>query len=372
MSGAIAAIDQVTPTWLGGTLRRSGVLPRGRVVDVLAQPNAAFNSATWHLRVAYSEDAPAGAPARLILKLNGVGAMAMRDGEREVAFYRLVAPAATSLPMLLHPYDAVYDPQGGKSHLLLADLSETHVTPTDRARVLALDAVPTDPQLDGIVDAIAGFHAHWWQHPALGEGLLEMNELYGSRASFDTYVRETVASWASFIAVEGARFPVELREIYEEVLSHLPALWERHLGRRIAARRNLTLCHGDCYFNNFLCPKAPDDGATYIIDWQGPQVDFAARDLVYLFATFWTPAQRREGDRELRLLGRYHRALQARGVSEYGWDDLLLDYRLMLVLRLFLPVWDAVHGASRGYWWPKLRCLAGAFQDFGCAELVMV
>ncbi len=96
----------------------------------------------------------------------------------------------------------------------------------------------------------------------------------------------------------------------------------------------------------------------------------AARDLVYLLATFWTSAQRRDGDREERLLRRYHAALVAHGVADYPWDDLARDYRLMLIFILFLPIWDAVNGSSRAYWWPKLTCLAGAYQDWRCAELL--
>ena len=58
------------------------------------------------------------------------------------------------------------------------------------------------------------------------------------------------------------------------------------------------------------------------------------------------------------------------GVAGYTWDDLLFDYRLMLIYRIFLPVWDAVNGSSRAYWWPKLQCLTGAYLDWHCAELL--
>ena len=142
--------------------------------------------------------------------------------------------------------------------------------------------------------------------------------------------------WAAFISAEGETFPADLRALYEAALPCLPGLWDRYLATRLPERRNVTLCHTDCYFNAFLCPRDPG-GTTYIIDWQGPMVEFAARDLNFLFANFWTSAQRREGQREERLLRRYHRALLDHGVACYTWEELLLDYRLMLILSSLPP-----------------------------------
>ena len=294
----------------------------------------------------------------------------MRANAREVEFYRHVAPLADELPMLLHTYDATHDPATGKSHLLLPDLSDTHAVPIERARMLALDEVPTDAQLDAIIDAIATFHAYWWEHPALGRPPFSASGEYGDRATYDHFVATTATEWATFRAAEGNTLPGDLRALYEGALPCLPALWDRSLAGRVPARRHVTLCHGDCYFNAFLYPRDPTIGAsTYIIDWQGPTVDFAALDLTFLCANFWTGKQRREGDREERLLRRYHDRLLACGVADYGWDDLIADYRLMLVFRIFLPIWDAVNGSSRAYWWPKLRCLTEAYRDWRCTEL---
>jgi hypothetical protein len=72
----------------------------------------------------------------------------------------------------------------------------------------------------------------------------------------------------------------------------------------------------------------------------------------------------------VRLLRRYHGALLAHGVKGYEWDDLVVDYRLMLILRIFLPVWDASNGSPRAYWWPKFRCLTDAYRDWRCEELL--
>lgn len=346
----------ITPAELTALLRASGILPRGAVTSLAARDNDAFNSSVAHLTLSFSADAPPGLPTQAVLKRNLDADWAVRANAREVAFYRLVAAQGTGLPMILRPLAADHDPATGRSLLLLPDLSATHATPVERARVLALDGVPTDAALDAIVDTLAAFHAHWWEHPALGEPPLRPSGEYGDRATYGRFVATTAAEWATFDAAEGQT---------------LPTLWGRYLADRVPARRRVTLCHGDCYFNAFLCPR---DGAgqTYLIDWQSPAADFAALDLNFLFANFWTREQRRAGGREERLLRRYHAALVVGGVADYGWDDLLADYRLMLVFRLFLPVWDAVNGSRRAYWWPKLQCLADAYRDWRCAELLGV
>jgi hypothetical protein len=55
--------------------------------------------------------------------------------------------------------------------------------------------------------------------------------------------------------------------------------------------------------------------ATYLIDWQTAAAHLGSQDLVNLIATFWTSKQRRERDRERRLLRRYLQTLHTCGVS---------------------------------------------------------
>jgi hypothetical protein len=360
----------ITPAWLTAVLREAGVLTAGSVHAITERPNDAFNSIITHLAVTYSPDAPAAAPARLLLKRNLAAAWAVHDAEREVAFYRFVAPLMDDLPMLVRCYAATFDPARGASHILMDDCSETHIVPISREQVLALDGVPDTHHLDGIIDALARFHAFWWNHPALGEGVTAVHGWYDSRAAYDTFVEEVAANWERFIAAEAGSFPDELRALYADALTLLPSLWERSFARRVATCANLTMSNGDSYFAQFLCPKLPGAGQTFIIDFQNPKADFAALDLVYLFATFWTPEQRREGGREERLLRRYLARLHASGVVGFGWDDLMTDYRLMIVLMIFFPLWDRVNGSRREYWWPKMQCLTGAYRDLDCHALL--
>ena len=47
----------------------------------------------------------------------------------------------------------------------------------------------------------------------------------------------------------------------------------------------------------------------------------------------------------------------------------MTDYRLMITLMIFVPMWDQTEGSDRDYWWLKMRCLTAAYQDLECAKL---
>jgi aminoglycoside phosphotransferase (APT) family kinase protein len=95
-----------------------------------------------------------------------------------------------------------------------------------------------------------------------------------------------------------------------------------------------------------------------VVDFDSVGGNIPAFDLVYLLATFWTPAQRRE--HEDRCLRVYHDALGARA---YDFDALLGDYEAMIAFMVFDAVADIVRGSLASYWEPKLRCLVAAYRD---------
>src|SRR5262249_27267032 len=112
------------------------------------------------LEVAYSDGAPPSAPRQLFVKL----------GRRriEVDFYNRIATAMPESPAA-RCYDAAYSPESGRSHLLFEDLSATPTTPESE---LPLPLAATQR----LVDALAAFHAHWWQHPRLRGDIAEFAE----------------------------------------------------------------------------------------------------------------------------------------------------------------------------------------------------
>jgi thiamine kinase-like enzyme len=362
MPEATGTTDAVSPKWLSDTLRRCGVLPRGRVVGLQQREGSAFNSRVVHLRVQYSADAPNGSPSALLLKRMDRG-----WGEREVAFYQRVrAEKAGALPMLVPCYHADMDERTGSSLLLLDDVSSTHREAVSRRALLTHRGVPAPRDIDQIMISLARFHAHWWEHPALGQAEpMLVRTWYRDQPHFKAHVARREREWTAFANDVGAGFPDELRRLYEEALDRLPALW-RHLSRRVDSMSGMTLSHGDCYLTQWLCPRG-DAGQVYLIDFDSVSANLGAFDLVYLMATFWTREQRRA--HEERCLQQYHQALRSAGVAGYGWDELIADVRLMTAFIVWDPVFDQTNGSPRDYWWPKMTCLVDAYRGWRCEEL---
>lgn len=350
----LISLHDAAPDWFTDVLRAANVLPTGSVVSAVQQANAAFNSSVGRFTLSYSADAPAEAPRHLLLKLN-----ADHAGEAEAAFYQYIMRHNPPLKMLPRAYAASYDAQTGASCLVLQSLSPTHSPPVTREQLLNGEGVPSLAQLGAIVDALAAFHAYWWNHPQLGKGFGRVRGWYNDKAAFEVHVQRRQREWAQFTAA-GHEIPDEWRALYEHVLKVLPKLWEAYLGARIPSRRNLTLTHGDCYLTQFLVPTQ-GAGRTYLIDFQDVSANFAAYDLVYLIGTFWTAENHRAVAEEMDLLERYHCRLLERRITNYSLDALNRDFDMMLAFMLFDPVFNAVSGASQAYWLPKMRCLMALF-----------
>lgn len=365
MPDVISSIDSVTPELLTSILHENGMLDRGRILDVKIHPNPAFNSIAAHLEPVYSADAPAGVPERLFIKIKQ-----QHWGRDEVAFHRLVSGQKLPPSMLIPLIHGAYDEDTGVSHCLMHDVSGTHHAPVSRERVLAGDGVPEEGELVGCLEALAGLHAYWWEHPVLRDGPVRIPLPFRDEDRYMAEVRQQAEEWRRFRKTAGCELPRELLELYDSRIEALPALWGRSFRSRFDCLRQLTACHSDCYFTQFLCPDDPSVQGTYLTDMEEVCVCLGAEDLVYLIATFWTCEQRRENDREIRCLTRYHKSLVKHGIENYSWDDLCRDYRLQLIWRVHLPVWDQVNGSTRDYWRPKMQCLIDAYRDWNCASFL--
>src|SRR5262249_52270091 len=146
-----------TPGYLTQALRRGGALGDGVVGAVAVDTDRdTIVSRILRLRLSY-DGADDAAPRSLILK-TGLPARAGSKwiaGRQEVAFYTNVAPATPRAPVP-RCFDAHWEATTNEWHLLLEDLSETHV---------ALGNWPLPPSFEqcrAIVAGWARFHASWW------------------------------------------------------------------------------------------------------------------------------------------------------------------------------------------------------------------
>lgn len=366
MINVLAPHEQITTAWLTSVLHQAGVLERGEVVSFELQATGAFNSQTDHLVLLYSVNTPRNTPTRFVLKRN-----AQEDGEYEVKFYNLVASLPDHPRIIIPCYAAAYDKNSGNSHVLLQDLSETHAPPITRdQQINIVEGIPAPLVLEQMLETLAQLHAYWWNHPLLAAEAFEVGYWSRNAERFEQYLQRRTTSWKYLIDREASWFPEDLRELYENVLAHLPHYWEKYLEPRFRTRTNITIMHGDSYFANFLSPQNPGTDVTYLLDWQSPSFDIGGEDLVNMCATFWTSEQRQQDQREQHALRHYYATLQAHGVTNYSWDDLLIDYKIGLIFWILMPVQDCFGGSETSYWWPKMQCLIAAFREWQCEDLL--
>jgi hypothetical protein len=322
------------------------------LTKVLGRPVAAVTversfptvlSHIFRLRLDY-EGGAQGAPPSLILKagLSDRPGGPWKPGQREVAFYREVAPA-TPAGLLLRCLDSDSDTATGTWHLLLEDLTDTHRTAT------AWPLPPAYEQSVAIIGAQARFHAAWWNDERLGVtvGTLGAASLDAMATQFDGFARDF-----------GDRLPAGRRELHQRLLRSAPRLLVRPQPR--------TIVHGDAHAWNCFLPTA--DGAPRLFDWDAWRIDHASDDLAYLMAVHWYPDQRHTF--EHRLLDRYHDELVAHAVIGYGRAALQEDYRVSVLWQIARAIWQQSIGIPPVIWWNNLERLHLAVDDLDCRALL--
>jgi hypothetical protein len=119
-----------SPDHLTAALRKAGVLGEGCVRDVAVERS--FDTLLSHIfRLQLRYEDAVGGPEFLILKagLADRPGGPWKAGRQEVAFYSEVA-AAMSDHLVPRCFDAHWDADTGGWHLLLEDLTESHLVPT--------------------------------------------------------------------------------------------------------------------------------------------------------------------------------------------------------------------------------------------------
>jgi thiamine kinase-like enzyme len=338
--------------YLTDVFRRVGAIREGRVRDVGVESSSVqLVSRIIRLRLTY--DGTVAGPASVILK---IGIPIHRDGpwdigRREVEFYTQVAPLT---PMGLVPrcFEAVFDSETKEWHLLLEDLTDSHVIAT------RWPLPPSLEQCERIVRALARIHAKWWDHPRLG---ISVGQWLDNIAR-EELLQRFAGLYKAFSDRLGDRLSPERRELYERFLAAAPRQFARH-----QSRRNLSIVHGDAHVWNYFLPRHGGDDIR-LFDWDAWRIGLAANDLAYMMATHWYPERRSR--LEPALLDHYHAALVAHGVHGYERSGLQDDYRLAVLLQLMTPVWQAALDLPPMIWWGHLERIMWAVDDLGCRDLL--
>lgn len=337
---------------LTDALRKCGMLPRGRVRDVVVERS--YDTLLSHIfRLQLSYEDAAGGPEFLILKAGLVDRPGgpWKAGRNEIAFYTEVA-AAMSDRLVPRCYDAGWAEDTGAWHLLLEDLTDSHAAAT------RWPLPPTSEQCERIVRARARFHAAWWDDPRLGEAVGTWQD-----AVLDQQLRDFTRVLSGFLERFGERLSPERRDLYARLVDAAPRLDQRYL-----SHHNMTILQGDSHVWNCFLPRDRAGDDVLLFDWDAWHIGPATNDLSYMMALHWYPDRRRQVERP--LLDCYHAALEASGVKAYSRRELDDDYRLSVLWNLTTPVWQEANGIPPVIWWNGLERIFMAVDDLNCRELL--
>lgn len=339
-----------TPSELSSALRAAGTLEQGDVLRVeITERIQTPISNLWFLEVGYAAGSSPGLPNRLLLKWALKESAAPEQGDPEVVFYRELAPALPSPPVIRCL--ATAPPTSRERWMILEDLRSTHTNPPWPSR-------PTNKELHEAVAVLARLHAHWWEAPTLGSTVGKLH----TETALRTMVHGFRDQLPAFFKELGDDLPLADRLVLETAFNSSLQPW-----LRLVNPRALTVTHGDAHTWNFLFPRS-GHGMPYLYDWQVWHLDVGARDLAFMIALHWDRAARQE--LELPLLHTYHDKLLSAGLSNYSFDDLLLDYRRCAVRNLTFPVIFWSKGFPRESWRHRLDFALAAYRDLDGAELL--
>lgn len=321
-----STVPGVTPAWLTGALRAAGCVARSSVVAVEARAigrEVGFLDGLARLRLTYDRAEP-GAPASVVVKVPSDDAAYRRIGdrygayEREVRFYAEVAPGCpVRVPRCFYRGE---DRATGAYLLVLEDLSS--LSPGDQVRGL------TRAEAVAAVETIGRFHARWWEAPALGAlDWMPCRNIQPARYH---------DCWPRFRQVIGAHLPAAALTLGEQVGERLEGLL------RAMEERPHTIVHSDYRADNLLLgdPDGPDP--VVVLDWQLAIRGRGVLDVARLLCGSLSPADRAAC--ETAALRGWHQALEAGGVSDYSFPDVVRDYKTAVLVCLYFPV--TIHEAE--------------------------
>ena len=239
-------------------------------------------STSANLAVAYSDDARGSLPSRLFLKMVDTNVDEDDDewfDDSEVMYYTRDYVDVANAP-LLRCYDGAYSEGLQRYHLLLDDVSDTH-----------MEAAEQEPTLEfglTLAEALASLHARWWGARHLAEAVAAMHSPQHIQRFIDI-AEPGVGHILGRVANELApHWPEALHELY---LRHPCAIIERSQDAN-----GFTLIHGDVGHNNVLVPRR-GDRPIYIVDRQpfnwSLTTWLGVYDLAYAIVLDWEPELRR-------------------------------------------------------------------------------
>jgi len=352
----ITSTAQVSEAWLTDVLIRNGALTAGAVAAIELGTGQGNWSTNANLHVFYSAGAQGELPQRLFLKMVFTDAGDEYFSDSEVRYYTHDYIDVANAP-LLRCYDTAYSDALNRYHLLLDDVSETHVEAAEQEPTLAYGLV--------LAEGLAALHARWWGADRMAEAGAPLHSA-GFIQRFVEIAQPGVGHILANCAEElHAHWPQAIHELYA---GHPQAIIER-----TQDASGFTLIHGDVGHNNILVPRT-GGRPLYIIDRQpfdwSLTTWLGVYDLAYAIVLDWEVERRRQY--EMQILAHYHKCLVENGVSGYSRDRLVDDYRLCAAMGVYIATEycrGRLNERSMHIWLPMLKRALTACDDLDCRAL---
>jgi hypothetical protein len=336
--------EDLTPAWLSSALR----LP---VQAVDFEPIGTGQTGASY-RLTLRGD---GVPGTVVAKLPAPDPAlrtAVRNGYRaEVGFYRhLAGSTAVRTPACSY---AGISGDGTIFTLLLEDLAPRR--PGIQAEGCSVE------QATPAVDNLAALHAaHWNDDTVFDHGFLARPSEGGADFLGSYAVRATDA----FVERYGD-------DLTEDDVETLLAAAEGMRAWLLARAAPFAALHGDYRLDNLLFP--PDGDDVVVVDWQTMTVGLPGRDLGYFLGTSLHIDDRRRSEDD--LVARYHARLVHSGVTDYGLDRCIDDYRFGQLQGPFITTIGSANAVARdsgadAMFLAMARRSCAAIRDLGSLDLI--
>ena len=366
MSHIITDLKEVTPAWLTDVLTRNRHLKSGDVnhLDITATGETGTGSHAY-LTVDYSPNTSVMAPQRLFIKYTKVRQVEDRD-RTETSFYQ-ATQQETNLPVIAYDqifahvdggrsrcpvvpcYEVKFCQDTGRAHLLLADMSETHIDWGDIPQPTPIN------YLKSAVACLARLHAAWWEYPRLGKDILGKD--IGEHVESEPIDPRSSENQKRFEEVARKRLDVSRLSVYDQMVKD--ETWSK-LETIFQPDAPLTLVHSDV-IANILYPRDLKKDEPVLIDWQCVDAAPGATDVAFFLIESMAPPH--SNSVEPTLLTHYYEQLQWHGVSEYSWEAFFSDYRRAVTNHLTSALF-AWHD------WRSIERAFAKFESLKCVDLL--
>lgn len=352
----ITSMDQITAEWLTSVLLSSGALTSGEVEAFDVDRGQGNWSTSASLNVRYVRGSQGAMPQRLFLKMVNTDLEDEFFGSSEVLYYTRDYADVEDAP-LLRCYDAAFSGEQQCYHLLLDDVSGTHIEAAEKAPTLEYGLA--------LAEGLAAMHARWWGAQRLAKTETQMHGAKHIQRFVDISEPGAGHIIDQCSAELEVHWPGTIRTLYAK---HPQAIIER-----TQEDNGFTLIHGDVGQNNVLVPL-DGDRPIYIIDRQpfdwSLTTWLGVYDLAYAMVLDWEVETRRRLEKP--ILRHYHSRLIDRGVGGYPWERLYDDYRLSVAMGVYIAAEYCRGGINERWittWLPMLQRSLRACDDLGCSEL---